>query len=216
MKTFLCGLVVVFLVSPVLADKTVVGSGVTVNVTRELPEFDRIELRIAADVRVAIGKTAPLVISGDDNIVPLIKTEVKDGRLIISLEDGQSFKTKNDPDITVMLANLAGLTVLGAGDFRVDGLDNESLEVSMSGAGDLRISGKTGRLVIDINGAADVFAFELEADQALVSIKGAGDVKINASKSLNVSIVGAGDVRYKGDPTVIQSVVGNGDVKRVK
>ena len=214
MTRMLSALVVLGFLSPALAEDEVVGSGKIIIETRELGEFDAIELRVAADVHVKIGKPTPLKVEGDDNILPLIKTEVRDGRLVISSD--AKFRSKHGVDFKVTVASLKAVEIQGAGDMHVHGLDNKSFSVDVSGAGDVHVNGKTEQLAVDICGAGDVLAFGLEARAASVSIKGAGDAKVSVAKSLNVVIVGAGDVHYKVDPKVHKVISGSGDVKRVK
>jgi hypothetical protein len=214
MTRMLAALIVLAFLSPVLADDEVVGSGKITAETRELAEFDAIELRIAADMHVKIGKATPLKVEGDDNILPLIKTEVRDRRLVISSDS--KFRSKHGVDLKVTVANLKAVEIQGAGDMHVHGLDNESFSVDVSGAADVHVDGTTEQLAVRICGAGDVLAFGLEAQAASVSITGAGDAKVSVANSLDAVIVGAGDVHYKGDPKVHKVITGSGDVKRVK
>ena len=198
--------------SMALAEEPVVGSGKTDTETRKLAAFDKIEFRIAGDFDVAIGKASPLEIVADDNILPLITTEVKDGRLIVSAE--RQFKSKRSPKFSVTVPDLAAVKILGAADMNVRGIDNKKLSVDVKGAADVRLKGRTAALSVIIDGAGDVFAYDLDARVVSVSIGGSGDAKVNANDALNVSIAGNGDVTYAGNPTISQMIAGKGDVKR--
>ena len=193
----------------------VVGSGNSVTETRELAEFDEIEFRVAGDFKVTIAeKATPLEIDADDNILPLITTEVVDGRLIV--DSTKPFKAKHSPDFKVSVASLNRLLVLGAGDMTVRGLDNYKFRLDINGSADVRLSGKSDELKIVVNGSGDVHAFELSARQTDISIAGSGDVRVSSSETLEVSIAGSGDVKYLGKPTVHKSIAGSGDVRRHK
>ncbi len=193
----------------------VVGSGNSVTETRQLAEFDEIEFRVAGDFKVTIAeKPTPLAIDADDNILPLITTEVVDGRLIV--DSKRPFKTKHSPDFKVSVTDLNRLIVQGAGDMTVRGLDNYKFRLDINGAADVRLSGKSDELKIVVNGSGDVHAYELSARQTDISIAGSGDVRVSTSETLEVSIAGSGDVKYKGKPTVRKSIVGSGDVRRHK
>ena len=233
MTRILTGLVVLLILSPALAQKqdTVVGSGKITTETRKLAEFDAIELRISGDAHVTIGKPTPLEITGDDNILPLIKTEVHERRLVITAE--RSFKTKQAPKLKITVANLNAATIAGSGDMHISGVDNQSLGLNVSGSGDLRFEGKTESLAVNVAGSGDVgltgkaeqltakiagsgdiHGFDLASASATVSIKGSGDARVNATGALTIQIFGSGDVHYKGNPTISQQVAGTGDVKR--
>ena len=151
----------------------VVGSGNSVTETRQLAEFDEIEFRVAGDFKVTIAeKATPLEIDADDNILPLITTEVVDGRLIVDSE--RPFKTKHSPDFKVAVTSLNRVIVQGAGDMTVRGLDNYKFELEINGSADVRLSGKSDELKIAVNGSGDVHAYELSARQTDISIAGSG------------------------------------------
>ncbi|MCH7702315.1 MAG: DUF2807 domain-containing protein [Planctomycetes bacterium] len=196
------------------AQERIVGSGIATTETRQMGAFDQIDLRIAADLKITIGKPSPLTIETDDNILPWIETEVRDGKLIISSD--KSFKTENEPDISVTVADLKGLSVSGSGDVIVTGLDNKALKVQLAGSADVRLYGKTTELDIKISGSADVFASNLQAEEAEVSITGSGDVRVHVTQKLEVRITGSGDVVYRGSPRVTAKVTGSGNVTKDK
>jgi hypothetical protein len=225
--------VALLVLSPVLAqDKnTVVGSGRTVTETRELAEFDTVELCISGDAYITIGKPTPLEITADDNLLPLIKTEVQERRLVISTE--YNFKTQHSLKIKITVADLKAATVGGSGDMHISGVNNESLALNVNGSGDLDFEGKTAALAANVAGSGDlkltgkaeqvtasvagsghIHGFDLIVASAAVAIKGSGDARVNVAKSLNIQILGSGDVHYKGNPTVCQQIAGSGDVKR--
>ncbi len=222
MKRMLPSVFVLSLLSPVFAGCNVVGSGVVVTQTRQLAEFDEIEFRIAGDFHVAIGKPTPLQIEGDENILPLIKTEVRDGRLVISAES--SFKTKHDPEFRVTVANHKAAEIHGSGEMHVGELDNESFDVVVRGSGDLHVEGKTERLAVSVRGSGDVLGSGLKAGEVSVAINGSGDVKVNVTGAVDsdamvtvagsvaVAIHGSGDVRLEGKAErLVVSIDGSGD-----
>ena len=233
MTRTLTGLAVLLVLSPVFAQKqeTVVGSGKITTETRKLAEFDEIDLRIRGNAYVTIGKPTPLEVTGDDNILPLIKTEVHERRLVISAE--HNFKTKQAPNLKITVANLEAASIAGSGDMHVSGVDNQKLALNVAGSGDLRFEGKTELLAVNIAGSGDVrltgnaaqlaasiagsgdvHGFDLTAGNATVTISGSGDAKVNVTRALSIQIRGSGDVHYKGNPTVSKQVSGSGDVKR--
>jgi hypothetical protein len=67
---------------------------------------------------------------------------------------------------------------------------------------------------LEISGAAEIHAFNLESKRAKISVSGAGDVEINASESLSVDISGAGQVDYKGNPEIKENLSGVGELNK--
>ncbi len=188
------------------------GSGTVVTETRNLETFDTIELRIPADMRVTVGKPTPLTIKTDDNVMSLIRVEVRNGKLVISSD--REFKAKSAPNITVTVAKLRAVEVVGAGDMWVSKLDNARLSVGVTGAGDVHLSGKTTDLAVAATGAGDINAYALQAKTAAATLTGAVDVRLSVSKSLSVTITGPADLHYKGNPKVTKTIIGDGDVKK--
>src|SRR5687768_12132665 len=66
---------------------SVAGSGVRTSVTRSVATFDHVDVGGAYDVVVRVGAAPSVVLEGDDNLLPLIRTEVRDGTLHIDSED---------------------------------------------------------------------------------------------------------------------------------
>ncbi len=213
------------------ARERIVGSGVAMTETRNVGEFDQIELRIAADLKITIGEPSPLTIETDDNILPWIETEVRDGKLVISSD--KRFKTKNGPDISVTVADLKALAVSGSGDLILTGLNNTAFKVALAGSGDVRLDGTTEELDIKISGSGEVMAKGLDNRSTKVALAGSGgvhlygqteelDIKISGSADVfasslqaeeaEVSITGSGDVRIHVTEKLDVKITGSGDV----
>ena len=90
--------------------------------------------------------------------------------------------------------------------------DVKSLEIDISGAGELKLDGRSEVFAIEIRGAGEVDARDMETRRTSVRISGAGDVAVNASEMLEVSITGAGAVGYRGNPRIEKSIKGAGDI----
>jgi hypothetical protein len=65
----------------------VAGSGAVTTQSRPVPAFDRIDIGGEYEVLVHVGASRSVVLEGDDNLLPLIRTEVRNGTLHIESED---------------------------------------------------------------------------------------------------------------------------------
>jgi hypothetical protein len=102
----------------------------------------------------------------------------------------------------------------GAQDLTLRGYDQDTLELYVSGAGDIQGQGKARRLEAHISGAGDLKLDQLTVDDAVVSISGAGDAHLDARKSSDVWLTGAGDVQFKCRPASTQErKSGFGDIQ---
>ncbi len=206
------------------------GSGNVVEEPRTVPRFHGIDLTGIADVVIRQGAAQEVVVEADDNIVPHVTTEVREG--ILRISNDTDIKRATTLILHVTMEEVRQLSISGAGDMvgsdgvsahdldlHLSGAGSVKMEVhaqrigaTISGAGDVSLSGETESLDVAISGAGELSAFGLLAKVAEVSISGAGDCEVNVLETLEASVSGAGDVRYKGNPEVLSTVSGVGAV----
>jgi hypothetical protein len=151
-------------------------------------------------------------VRGDENIVPLVRTRVKNGTLVIDTEHGYS--TRLGLTVKVTAPRLDEVALHGSGSICAQGVDAERLDVAIYGSGDIELSGRAHRLDIQMRGSGDTDASALGAADVDVDISGSGDAHVVAQNTLDVAIRGSGDVRYAGDPKVHRSIAGSGEVAK--
>jgi len=191
----------------------IVGSGVSKTDTRAVEDFDKVILRGEGMLELAVGPLEPLTVTADDNIVPIITTEVSDGTLTISFTES-SIDARTSIVIRGSAPKITSVDCLGAGDIAVRNLVGEEIRLSVLGAGKVLAGGKADSLALTIKGAGSIDTLGLAADKVSVDIAGAGKAEVDAKKSLDVSIKGAASVRYTGDPQVKQEISGLGSVQK--
>lgn len=131
--------VVLTLASCDIAD--VVGSGNRISETRVVSGFTAVNDETFADVLVQAGSTSQTVtVTGDDNIVPYIRTEVINNTLRISLTENRTFETKQPTIITVSAPFIQTLTSGGSGNMTAINLLTDTLTQSVTGSGNLTTS----------------------------------------------------------------------------
>jgi hypothetical protein len=190
------------------------GSGIVKTETRAVSGFTQVTLNLVGKLYIERGTSESLSISSDDNILPLIRSEVRNGVLTIDLDRATNLMQVNDLTYRISVKNLDGLSVNGAAEAFVSGLDSESLDVIINGAAKVTASGKAQRQTVTINGAGDYNAPNLESRTADVKHAGIGKAIIHVSDKLNVRIDGAGVVEYIGNPTVTKTINGIGSVRQ--
>lgn len=190
----------------------VTGSGVRKIEKRELKAFTSISTDGAFEIEVVCQQPQTLEIEGDDNLLPMVSTEVSNG--VLRINNSGSYSTRTPMKIKISVPNIDGITANGAGTIEVSRLKNDKFDVDSNGAPTIRVSGETKELEIDANGAGHVDAHKLRASRAGVESKGVAKVEVFASDVLKVTVSGPSQVIYDGDPEVSQSVNGPGSVKR--
>lgn len=188
------------------------GSGNRQKQKREIATFTSISTEGAFHIEVIAQKTPSLEIEADDNILPLIGTEVSNN--VLHIKSKQGYSVSEPVIIRIAVANLEGVTVNGAGKIDVEGLNNERFELDINGAPSVKVSGETKLVDIDTNGAATIDTSKLRAVRAVVETKGVSRVEVRAADQLDVTVSGPSSVVYSGDPVVNKTVNGPGSVQK--
>jgi hypothetical protein len=212
------------------------GSGNVSSETREVSGFNRVQLAWVGDLDIATGAGEGLTIEAEDNILPFITSEVRDGTLIIGLDapagDGTILPTR-PVRYQLGVDTLEGIAISGAGNVSAPALEAEQFDLQLSGAGNIEMGPLTAqRLAVDSGGAGNLSvtgqveeqtvtlsglgnyqAGDLESATARLTLSGAGNATVWVTDSLDVNLSGAGNVEYYGEPQVTESIGGLGRVK---
>jgi Putative auto-transporter adhesin, head GIN domain len=188
------------------------GSGNRIMQKREIGEFKTLSTEGAFDIRVICQKAPSLQIEGDDNILPIIITEVSNG--VLHLKSLRGYSASELIILRISVTNLEGLSVSGAGKIDIEGLNNERFEIDSSGAPTIRASGVTKVVDIDSSGAAKIDTRKLQASRAVVESSGVSKIDIDVKDQLDVTISGPSQVPYEGDPVVNKTVNGPGKLQK--
>ncbi len=210
------------------------GSGPVQTETRTATGFTGIELDISAEVEVTVGENYAVEVSAQQNLLPLLKTVVENGRLHIYTDE--NFRNSDGIKIRVTAPAFDRFEVSGSGRLRVlNAISAEKMNMSVAGSGDIfsmqsdfgflstsiggsgtiELAGKANDVTSDISGSGDLKAKNMTVNSLKVSISGSGTVTADVSTRLDASVSGSGDVFYSGTPSVETSVSGSGSVKKI-
>ena len=174
------------------------GSGNVITQTRDVAGFHGVEVSNAIQVEIAAQKDFSLAIETDDNIVPLISTEVSGGVLRITCEKHVS--TSNPIRVRISAPDIDSLEVAGASTVSLAGVKNTGVSVESSGASKVSVNGETSKLTVDVSGASKVDAQDLTAENGTISTSGASKASVNVTGSLRADASGASHISYAGAP----------------
>ncbi|HYG81922.1 MAG TPA: head GIN domain-containing protein [Pyrinomonadaceae bacterium] len=189
------------------------GSGKTKAEKRNLSGFKAVKVSGAYEVEIVAQKDAGVELEGDDNLLPLVRTEVNNG--VLNIFNNESFSTSDAIRVRISVPQLDAISTSGASDIVVTNVKSDDFSVSTSGAGSLKISGQARTLDLEISGAGSVDTKDLRAERVTVDSSGAAEADVYASEDLRVSASGAGSVNYYGDPkNVSENVSGGASVSK--
>ncbi|MBA3824674.1 MAG: DUF2807 domain-containing protein [Ktedonobacterales bacterium] len=208
------------------------GSGNVKTDVRQVSGFSSVKLSGIGSLEIAQTGTEGLSISAEDNLLPLINTNVQGGVLdihsqpntnlqptkpiiyLLSVKDLTAITLSGAGSVTAQQFKTPNLTVdlSGAGDINLTGLQLNSLTVKISGTGNMTVVGTTTNEDVSASGVGDYKGEQLASATAKVRLSGVGSAAVRASQSLDVTISGVGSLTYYGDPTVTQHITGLGKV----
>lgn len=179
--------------------------------TRDVAAFEGVSLAGAGEVHITVGPKVSVVVEAETEVLKDVRTEVRDGLLIIDYE-GRG--RRNGPlTAHVTLPRLTAVLLGGSGRIQFSGVNGGETAVSLSGSGAITGTGKLDSLQLAISGSGEAEFEDLVTKDANVSISGSGDTVIQTLNNLNVQISGSGRVSYVGKPAnIFTSVNGSGTV----
>jgi hypothetical protein len=188
------------------------GSGNVITESRDVSGFNEITLLGSGSVVVEVNGSESLTVEAEDNIMPLLKTEVRNGRLELSVES--SISPTVEVKYTITAASLDGVSISGSGDVAATGIDAESFDVEISGSGRVEPTGTADTLTLRISGSGRYDGEGLAASVGDVRVSGSGDAVVYVTEDLDVDVSGSGSVKYIGEPSLTTSISGSGDISR--
>lgn len=189
----------------------------TNNVTseaRDVSGFNEVELKGVGNLSLEQTGSESLTVEAEEDVLPKIRTEVENKRLIISPERNTSINTTKPINYKLTVKDLNTLEVSGSGNVEAEDINTDELAVTIGGAGDVEIRGSADSQEVEISGSGEYKAGDLESKEATIDVRGSGLATVNVSDELEAEVSGSGSVEYIGDPTVQQEVSGAGEVRK--
>ncbi len=197
--------------------------------TREISNFNKIQLEDNINLIISQDSTINLSVVGGENLLPDVVTEVKGDTLIIKNDNKCNFVRSFDTPINVCVSvkSLRNMYLYGYGSistidtlvedsFRIDGW-NASSKINLmlhvkdanfhltTGPMELNVSGIANSCYIYSSGFAIADIRNLHSKNTGVNNSGIGDFYVFASNYLNAEIKSYGNVYFTGSPTQIVS-----------
>jgi hypothetical protein len=223
---------IIALLSAACAHESVRGNGRTTRELRDLPRFDAVAVHSGIHAEVEIGPQAPVQVDADDNILPLVVTEVMDGTLSIRFRHETDISSEQPVRVRVRAPAVHRLDARGGAELRAEvepggdlevhssggsevrvrGLNANRLSVSGSGGARVRLSGTADTVRLRISGGARVRAASLAARAVNVHGSGGASAEIRCSDVVRGSLSGGSTVHLMGRASSRVSTSGGSSV----
>ena len=190
------------------------GSGVAVSRPREVPDFRRVDMGGALHVTIEVGRPTSVIVTAEDNLIQLVRTEVADETLQIGIEQGGiDFRPTLERRVAITVPALDGITVAGSGQVEIQGRTAGEFAVSVAGRGGVHAIGRAAELRVSVKGRGGAHLYDLATEEADVKVAGTGMVQVAARTHLRAAVSGGGQVRFRGAPATSIDVRGSGSVE---
>lgn len=119
-------------------------------------------------------------------------------------------------EVTVVLPEVSGMRIVGAGKVTYHGFLQDELNVDITGSGDVDLEGSANQLDAEISGSGEVAAYGLVVKNARLKVSGSGDIRTTVTQSVRARISGSGKIKIAGNPADRDTdVSGSGKIKFV-
>lgn len=192
---------------------TAIGSGHLATEARPVGGFTGVVVSGAGWVIIEQTGAESLHVTAEDNILPFVRTEVRDRRLILRLERGVSINTIHGVEYRVTVADLTEIEASGASRVELVHVDTPELTARLSGASSYTALGVADLHSIDLSGASRCEAGDLVSEEVTASLSGASYGLVRVQDRLIATASGASVLEYIGRPAV-EATVSGGSVVR--
>jgi hypothetical protein len=193
---------------------SVSGSGTLKTETRPVSNFSAIELSGSGNLVIEQTGTESLTIEAEDNILPLLTSDVSGGTLHLGEKDNTIVMESKPINYRLTVRDLRGLTVSGSGHVTASTITAGKLNVTLSGSGGIVLGGTADPQELTISGSGQYDATGLASKVVTADISGSGHAVVKTSEVLDATISGSGSLTYIGNPTVTQHISGSGSVSK--
>ena len=178
------------------------GSGNVITQSRNVSGFEAVSFEGVARLVLEQSGTESLTITADDNILPLLISEVREGTLFLGFASDTNITNTEPIVFTLSVRTLTALTAAGVVEVDARGIDSNRLDVIVSGVSNVTAAGRADRQNVVVSGVSTYLAENLESRVVVFDVSGPSSVVVNVSEELRGSVDAPGSVVYIGDPTV--------------
>ncbi|WP_149303461.1 head GIN domain-containing protein [Pareuzebyella sediminis] len=196
------------------------GNGHIITETRNVKEdFQSVVASEGIAVYVTQADAFKIEVEADENIIDLIGTDIKNGKLRIHARENIGNATKNVyvhlPEISALSgssgAHLKTESRITASNLDIEGssgslinieLTTERLKVDTSSGANLSISGNADHITMQASSGSNINAKALKTSICQADASSGGNIKVQVTETLSAHASSGGNIAYLGNPKV--------------
>jgi len=192
------------------------GSGAVDTGTRNVSGFDAVSLENMGNVYITVGNTEKLTIEAEDNLLPLLTSEVVNGTLKLDVVNGRNINPTKPIVYNLTVKDLKSITLAGSGNIYSTHLEADKMTVVLAGSGNINLDEVTSTdFNATIAGSGDINVDEITTESVDATINGSGNIRIaGEAPRQNLDVFGSGSY-LAGDlqtETMDINIAGSGNV----
>ncbi len=179
----------------------VLGIGDPAEQDRTAGAFTAISATGGIQVVVGIGAERAVSLTAQRNLLPLIHTDVVEGRLTITIAAPGISTTR--PVIVRVTTPVLTRVSLDGGSTGTMEIETNALELALSGGSTVTAIGRAGALTLTADGGSTAQLQELHADTANVTVNGGSTVTVAVATTLTGTADGGSTVKLTQQPATL-------------
>ncbi|MDX1364819.1 head GIN domain-containing protein [Arenibacter latericius] len=196
-------------------------------------EFSAISASEGLDVYVSQGTNYDILVEGDENIIDLIATDLKNGILRIHTVENIGRATKNVyvtlPNITVLKtssgAELIAISTIktealelnasSGSSLNIDDLNADKISANTSSGANIAIAGQSNTFNSNASSGSEIKASNLTTAVCRANASSGANISINVTESIYAEASSGADIKYTGNPKVESKKYSSGSVSQL-
>jgi len=161
--------------------------------TRQFSAFDRVINEGNFDVYIIQDGLSEVILEAESNLIPLIRTRMQGSSLVIDTKD--NLRNNYPMKLYVHTTDIIEIKLSGSGLMHADDIVAGDFETSLSGSGNMFMSGTANEVKCSISGSGSI-DLGLTCEKLETDINGSGEIEIwgNANQG-DFRISGSGSIR---------------------
>ena len=174
------------------------GNGHQTTETRVTTEFDGIEVNGNFDVYVDKSQETSVLIETDENLIDLIKTQVRGNNLVIDTYRDRCLDARHGIVIHVSTPQISELILRGSGRIDCNDFEATELKVKLEGSGDINLNyAYADEAYFNISGSGRISG-TVDCNSADLLVEGSGDIYLDGTSHVaDMEITGSGSIQAK-------------------
>ena len=178
---------------PEMTGDDIMGNGIMTTQTSTLPTVQKVSANGKFDVTIIQGRGNTLVLTADQNILPLITVTTKYNELQLGTKPDTSFSSENPIKAVLTESSVNAVTLNGKTDLHMAGINASAFTLVMNGKSNSDISGNMKNLQFELSGKTNVTASVNHADNINLTASGKTSAHLTGSAHA-LTLMTAGNV----------------------